>query len=96
MHVGPPEIEARTQGWNWGLYSVFEDRAALDKYAVSDAHTDCVKEHVRPYMDGESGRRGRTRHGVEDASPCCCCEEKRANDAEVMAYDWEISDKSGY
>ncbi|BEI80045.1 hypothetical protein CcaverHIS002_0105740 [Cutaneotrichosporon cavernicola] len=66
MHVGPPEIEARTQGWNWGLYSVFENRAELDKYAVSDAHMDCVRDHVRPHM------------------------------AEVMAYDWEISDKTGY
>lgn len=54
MHVGPPEIDARTGGFNWGIYSVFEDRAALDKYAVSEAHTDCVRDHVRPYVQGES------------------------------------------
>lgn len=67
MHLGPPEIDARAQGYNFGLYSVFEDRAALDKYAISDAHVNCVKENVRPYISGEKwlgASADRRRHGV--------------------------------
>lgn len=36
-----------------GLYSVFADRAALDKYAVSDAHMKVVVENVKPNTEGE-------------------------------------------
>lgn len=35
---------------------MFADRAALDKYAVSDAHVKVVTENVKPNVDGESSR----------------------------------------
>jgi hypothetical protein len=35
-----------------GLYSTFADRAALDKYAVSEEHVKVVTENVRPNVDG--------------------------------------------
>jgi hypothetical protein len=72
MHLGPPAIDARAKGYNWGksllrttdrtvmgyvliagLYSTFTDRAALDKYAVSEAHVKVVTENVKPNVEGE-------------------------------------------
>lgn len=52
MHLGPPEIEGRNQGFDYGLYSVFEDRAALDKYAPSKEHQDAVANYVAPVVSG--------------------------------------------
>ncbi|RSH87382.1 hypothetical protein EHS25_003291 [Saitozyma podzolica] len=51
MHLGPPLIDARAKGFDWGLYSVFSSREALDKYAVSEAHVKVVTENVRPNVD---------------------------------------------
>ena len=36
-----------------GLYSTFADRAALDKYAVSEEHVKVVNERVKPNVEGE-------------------------------------------
>ncbi|KAK1924242.1 hypothetical protein DB88DRAFT_489569 [Papiliotrema laurentii] len=51
MHLGPPAIDARAKGFNWGLYSVFTDRAALDTYAVSEAHVKVVENNVKPNIE---------------------------------------------
>ncbi|KAL1405543.1 hypothetical protein Q8F55_009181 [Vanrija albida] len=50
-HLGPPAISDRAKGYNYGLYSVFESREALDTYAVSEAHVKVVVENVRPHVD---------------------------------------------
>lgn len=78
MHVGPPEIDARAKGFNYGLYSVFEDRAALDKYAPSKEHVDTVANNVRPYIEGTPTAQNHTLT------------------SDILAYDWEISEKTGY
>jgi hypothetical protein len=53
MHISPPLIDARAKGFNYGLYSVFESREALDVYAVSEAHVRVVNEKIKPFVDGE-------------------------------------------
>lgn len=53
MFVGEPQIDARTKGFDYGLYSVFASRADLDKYDVSEAHKNTVVNHVRPNVQGE-------------------------------------------
>lgn len=55
MFVGEPQIDARTKGFDYGLYSVFASRADLDKYDVSEAHKDTVVNYVRPNVQGEYG-----------------------------------------
>ncbi|WOO85886.1 Stress-response A/B barrel domain-containing protein UP3 [Vanrija pseudolonga] len=50
-HLGPPAIHDRAKGFNYGLYSVFESREALDTYAVSEAHVKVVVENVRPNVE---------------------------------------------
>ncbi|ORX36660.1 hypothetical protein BD324DRAFT_626696 [Kockovaella imperatae] len=51
MQLGPPLIDARAKGFNWGLYSVFASREALDKYTVSEAHVKVVTENVKPNIE---------------------------------------------
>lgn len=53
MFVGEPQIDARTKGFDYGLYSVFASRADLDKYDVSEAHKNTVAQHVKPNVVGE-------------------------------------------
>jgi len=48
MHLGPPIVDGRTKGFDWGLYSVFSSPEALQTYAVSDHHVKVVTENVRP------------------------------------------------
>lgn len=55
MFVGEPQIDARTKGFDYGLYSVFASRADLDKYDVSEAHKNTVVNYVRPNVQGEYG-----------------------------------------
>lgn len=52
MTVGPPAIEGRNQGYNWGLYSVFPSREALDKYSVSEHHVRVVNENIKGNFTG--------------------------------------------
>lgn len=63
MHLGPPAIEGRNKGYNWGLYSIFPDRETLDKYAVSEAHLKVVTEKIKPNFDGELQKARVTRVG---------------------------------
>ncbi|ORY34006.1 hypothetical protein BCR39DRAFT_518103 [Naematelia encephala] len=51
LTLGPPLIDARAKGFDWGLYSIFTDKDALQKYAVSEAHLKVVTENVRPNVD---------------------------------------------
>lgn len=53
MHIGPPLIEARAKGFDYGLYSVFKSREALDTYAASEEHVRVVKEKISPFVEGE-------------------------------------------
>lgn len=68
MFVGEPQIDARTKGYDYGLYAVFASRADLDKYDVSEAHKTTVAQHVRPNIQGEprtpQASLTRRRHGV--------------------------------
>ncbi|KAL7421829.1 hypothetical protein Q5752_003600 [Cryptotrichosporon argae] len=52
VHLGPPAISDRAQGYNYGLYSIFASREALDAYAVSEGHVKIVVENVRPNTEG--------------------------------------------
>ena len=69
MSLGPPIVDGRTKGFDWGLYSVFSSPEALQKYAVSKEHVDVVTQHVRPNVEGEFAYLGLLyahgrRHGV--------------------------------
>lgn len=50
LRVGPPIWDARTHGFNYGLYSVFETRDDLIKYKEDNDHMeyvlDCKSEKV--------------------------------------------------
>ncbi|EIW70621.1 hypothetical protein TREMEDRAFT_28951, partial [Tremella mesenterica DSM 1558] len=48
MHLGPPLLDARAKGFDYGLYSIFSSHEALQKYAVSEAHVSCVEKHIKP------------------------------------------------
>lgn len=52
MHISAPLIDARAKGYDYGLYSVFESRQALETYAVSDAHVKVVEEKIKPNVQG--------------------------------------------
>ncbi|KAI9639801.1 uncharacterized protein MKK02DRAFT_40127 [Dioszegia hungarica] len=51
MQLGPPLMDARAKGYDWGLYSVFSSKAALQEYAVSEAHVNVVKNNVGPNVE---------------------------------------------
>ncbi|WVR04791.1 hypothetical protein IAU60_001803 [Kwoniella sp. DSM 27419] len=51
MKLGPPLIDARAKGYNWGLYSTFASPEALQKYAVSEAHVQVVENNVKPNVE---------------------------------------------
>ncbi|WWC86698.1 uncharacterized protein L201_001575 [Kwoniella dendrophila CBS 6074] len=51
MKLGPPLIDARAKGFNWGLYSVFSSSEALQKYAVSEEHVKVVENNVKPNIE---------------------------------------------
>ncbi|KAK8847588.1 hypothetical protein IAR55_005447 [Kwoniella newhampshirensis] len=51
FQLGPPLLVARAKGFDWGLYSVFASKEALQTYAVSDAHVKVVEEHVKPNVE---------------------------------------------
>ncbi|KAK4687843.1 hypothetical protein P7C73_g2268, partial [Tremellales sp. Uapishka_1] len=51
LTLGPPLLDARAKGFDWGLYSVFSSAEALQEYAVSKAHMDVVINNVRPNVD---------------------------------------------
>lgn len=42
LKVGPPIWDARSHGFNYGLYSVFETRDDLIKYKEDNDHKECV------------------------------------------------------
>ncbi|WWC68146.1 uncharacterized protein I206_102069 [Kwoniella pini CBS 10737] len=49
--LGPPLLDGRAKGFNWGLYSVFSSPDALQKYAVSEAHVKVVENNVKPNVE---------------------------------------------
>ncbi|WWD21678.1 hypothetical protein CI109_106164 [Kwoniella shandongensis] len=51
FHLGPPLLDGRAKGFNWGLYSVFASPEALQTYAVSEAHVNVVEKHVKPNVE---------------------------------------------
>ncbi|AAW45866.1 hypothetical protein CNBJ1350 [Cryptococcus deneoformans B-3501A] len=51
VHLGPPLLDARAKGFDYGLYSIFSSAEALQTYAVSEAHVKVVTENVRPNVD---------------------------------------------
>ncbi|KAB5595731.1 hypothetical protein CTheo_744 [Ceratobasidium theobromae] len=51
MQFGPPLLPERARGYNFALYSRFKDRAALDAYAISEAHMSVVNNVVKPYTE---------------------------------------------
>ena len=51
MQFGEPQIPERAKGYNFALYSLFKDRAALDAYSVSEAHQSVVINVVKPYTE---------------------------------------------
>ncbi|CAD6572739.1 MAG: hypothetical protein TREMPRED_000614 [Tremellales sp. Tagirdzhanova-0007] len=50
-HLGPPMMDDRAQGYDWGLYSIFASKEDLKTYAVSEAHVKVVTENVRPLTE---------------------------------------------
>ncbi|WVQ98257.1 hypothetical protein IAU59_005380 [Kwoniella sp. CBS 9459] len=51
MKLGPPLLDGRAKGFNWGLYSVFSSPEALQKYAVSEEHVSTVEKNVKPNIE---------------------------------------------
>ncbi|KAF8604612.1 hypothetical protein BDV93DRAFT_555470 [Ceratobasidium sp. AG-I] len=51
MELGPPLLPERAKGFDFGLYSRFKDKAALEAYAVSKEHMDAVINIIRPNAD---------------------------------------------
>ncbi|WVW78223.1 hypothetical protein I302_100175 [Kwoniella bestiolae CBS 10118] len=51
MKLGPPLLDGRAKGFNWGLYSIFSSAEALQKYAVSEAHVKVVENNVKPNVE---------------------------------------------
>ena len=39
---GPPLWDARSQGYNYGLYTVFRTREGLERYKEDESHKKCV------------------------------------------------------
>ncbi|KAJ9123161.1 hypothetical protein QFC22_001354 [Naganishia vaughanmartiniae] len=44
--------EARSQGYNWGMYSVWNSFDELHAYAISKEHVDCANNFVKPNTTG--------------------------------------------
>ncbi|WRT64580.1 uncharacterized protein IL334_001512 [Kwoniella shivajii] len=49
--LGPPLLDARAKGFDYGLYSIFSSAEALQTYAVSEAHVSVVTNNVKPNVD---------------------------------------------
>ncbi len=48
---GPPVYDARSQGYNYGLYSVFESKESYEIYKNDEAHQNFSRSTILPNAD---------------------------------------------
>lgn len=47
----PSAYNTRTQGYDWGLYSVFPDKSTYEQYRDHPTHRDFVQKVIQPNTD---------------------------------------------
>ncbi|PKI85546.1 hypothetical protein MVES_000072 [Malassezia vespertilionis] len=52
LHWGPPIWDTRSQGFNYGLYTVFRNREGLERYKEDNDHKDFSKMNLLPNVEG--------------------------------------------
>ncbi|PWN46976.1 hypothetical protein IE53DRAFT_390885 [Violaceomyces palustris] len=48
---GPPEYPGRNQGFNWGLYTLFDSKADYEAYRDDEEHRNFSKTVILPNTD---------------------------------------------